>query len=62
MFVVEKLFDLLERVPVHGLHILGGEAHGYDAVADVREVQVELFVDEPTFLLAHQLLNSRRHF
>ena len=61
VLLVQELLDGLVVVAVHGLHALGGVAHGDDFVVDVGEVQVELALLVPAFLLADDGLDGRRH-
>ena len=52
LFVVffEKLRNIGNFVPINGLEAFCRVGHGDDSLGDVREVQVEVVVDEPDLL------------
>lgn len=61
VLVVEKLLNLVQRVSVEGLQVLGGVPHGDDAIADVGEVEVVTIFDVSQFLFTDQSLQSAGH-
>ena len=61
VLLLQEPLDLVQAVPVDGLHVLGGEPHGDDAVVDVGEVEVEPIVDVAPLLLRDDRLECARH-
>ena len=61
VLLLEESLDLVEAVPIDGLHVLGGEPHSDDALVDVGEIEVEAIVDVAPLLLADDRLECARH-